>query len=180
MHVQVLMYSGVANPEFYLTEQESAELERRVALLELRGQMPGSQLGYMGFRVCRNSGDWQKFVRVHPGVVVLGNETLLADDRGVEAYLLDIAKHRIGTDHPSLHRVPVRKVTEFVGQASGDCECFCFDRRTSEEIAQHRFSHTEEGRESNDANRIYPHDLLPEVGPARGRWKIIVEFTPED
>ena len=68
----------------------------------------------------------------------------------------------------------MKKVTQFNGQASGDCECFCFDRRSGT-INPHKGSW-----EEKEAARIYPHDLLPAgVYGVYGTWRITVEFTPE-
>jgi hypothetical protein len=74
----------------------------------------------------------------------------------------------------------VKKVTVLDGYcASGDCECFCFDKRSWEEQAQERSLPTEQRVERHDECRVYPNDILPDTGKKRGRWVITVEFTPE-
>jgi hypothetical protein len=68
----------------------------------------------------------------------------------------------------------MKKVTEFKGQASGDCECFCFDRREGN-INPHEGSY-----QDRDAARIYPGELLPTgADGVFGTWRITVEFTPD-
>lgn len=77
------------------------------------------------------------------------------------------------------------KVTEIVGETSGDGECFCFDELTEEQ----RERHTEKAFAMEewpdgfdfDQGRTYPRALLPEqaIGQ-RGRWRITVEFEPND
>lgn len=78
------------------------------------------------------------------------------------------------------------KITEFVGEASGDCECFCFDKRTREEIERVNrrcpdgFENMDELIRSQSDGRIYPDALLPDgTRGVRGVWRITVEFTPE-
>lgn len=88
------------------------------------------------------------------------------------------------------------KTTEFVGRSSGDCECFCFDKRD----AQKQKSDEEEYYKSIDdeslsdehkhslyenkrTSRLYPNDLLPlnynhPDEDKFGKWKITVEFEP--
>lgn len=71
------------------------------------------------------------------------------------------------------------KVSEFVGRASGDCECFCFDRRTREQSEYDGTLTTRTQITRDRLNRIYPHDLLPDWNEKRmGTWRITVEFTP--
>ena len=87
------------------------------------------------------------------------------------------------------------RMTEFYGQASGDCECFCFDRRTDSQAAADREAMHQAGYEGaeyeaasqrEEAGRIYPDELLPEVEAGEykpkgfGTWKITVEFTPDE
>lgn len=99
---------------------------------------------------------------------------------------------------PATRPVPkvYRHVTEFVGRASGDCECFCFDRRTVAEDERDSSlgkdgdfwsrENLEERMRRDDEARIYPDALLPEeakVGPCgvsarRGRYRITIEFEP--
>jgi len=67
----------------------------------------------------------------------------------------------------------VKKVTQFNGQASGDCECFCFDRRR-------KGGPFEGSWREKDAARIYPGELLPAgADGVYGTWRITVEFTPD-
>lgn len=78
---------------------------------------------------------------------------------------------------------PLVKVTEFVGEASGDCECFCFDRRTDEQQTADRSADYAERAEREHEARLYPNELLPEGCRVdhrgiRGRWRVTVEFWP--
>lgn len=63
--------------------------------------------------------------------------------------------------------------------ATGDHECFCFDRHNGPfECRNVRLA---SGQEDPDACRVYPNDLLPEdIRGKRGRWTITVEFEPYD
>jgi hypothetical protein len=88
------------------------------------------------------------------------------------------------------------KTTEFIGRSSGDCECFCFDKRTSaKQKSDEEECYRSIGDESlsdeekyligeNDRNsRIYPGELLPldykhPDEDKLGKWKITVEFEP--
>ena len=63
--------------------------------------------------------------------------------------------------------------------ASGDCECFCFDKRTSEEVQKDAGLEVEQRVARDDECRVYPNDILPDTGHRRGRWVITVEFIPE-
>lgn len=80
----------------------------------------------------------------------------------------------------------LKKVTEFVGAASGDCECFCFDKRTVEQKQADQSLNLRERCEKDDEARIYPNDLLPEEiaysneEKTFGRWRITIEFWPEE
>lgn len=75
---------------------------------------------------------------------------------------------------------PIRKVTEFIGQASGDCECFCFDRRTPQQLEEDT---KVDDWQRDDENRIYPGALLPgeshnEYRGVHGAYRITIEFWP--
>lgn len=77
------------------------------------------------------------------------------------------------------------KVTEFVGRACGDGECFCFDKLTEAErdSLDETIAALEEWPDGFDPNkeRVYPSDFLPDVDrDRRGRWRITVEFEPVD
>lgn len=67
----------------------------------------------------------------------------------------------------------LKKVTVLDGHyASGDHECFCFDKLDGPFAYE---GTTEERIAAQDANRVYPHSLLPR-GANYGRWRITVEF----
>jgi hypothetical protein len=94
-----------------------------------------------------------------------------------------------------------KKVTEFIGRASGDTECFCFDRRTIAEQERDESLVREDGTRDYEAiaerevaeeragrGRVYPGALLPDGTSASadnawtapfGRWRITIEFEPE-
>jgi hypothetical protein len=75
----------------------------------------------------------------------------------------------------------IKRVTEFRGQASGDSECFCFDRRTPEEQEADLQKPLPEQVEAERNARIYPSALLPDGSDRRrmGKWRVTVEFTPD-
>lgn len=78
---------------------------------------------------------------------------------------------------------PLIKTTTFTGHASGDGECFCFDKRTPEQRAKDRQlpGHELAAIEIEQAPQIYPDDLLPEgVGERMGRWTITITFEAID
>lgn len=82
--------------------------------------------------------------------------------------------------------------------ATGDYECFCFDKHNSPEEHDkavytpeywlHRLSECEiedcsHCQVDSDECRVYPNALLPELPEVRnlkGKWTIIVEFEPEE
>ncbi len=77
--------------------------------------------------------------------------------------------------------------------ASGDFECFCFDRHESPEAheAPYRayWAKVQDGALHDDEDpplidescRVYPYSLLPEgVERRKGRWTITITFEPED
>lgn len=64
--------------------------------------------------------------------------------------------------------------------ASGDYECFCFDRLDGPDEYHERWPDFEQVAErcaAHDANRVYPNGLLPK-GARYGRWTITVEYEP--
>lgn len=81
---------------------------------------------------------------------------------------------------------PVTKTTVLDGYyASGDYECFCFDKWDGPEAYSQAFPYspdrdleqTDKEIAAQDANRVYPDDLVPD-GAHYGRWTITVEFEP--
>lgn len=89
-----------------------------------------------------------------------------------------------------MSNAPIKKVTEFDAAASGDCECFCFDRRTNEQRqADEGLWEVDGGRRAlvqlQHEARIYPDHLLPEEARdghegVYGHYRITVEFWPAD
>lgn len=83
---------------------------------------------------------------------------------------------RFETSIPSTPPTAVQ-VSEFTGHASGDMECFCFDRRTYDEMLSDRDEEMRKQIDRDKANRIYPNALLPAgVDRKQGRWRVTVEF----
>ena len=76
------------------------------------------------------------------------------------------------------------RVVEFAGIASGDGECFCFDRLTVEdraEVYRKMRDMVGEWPEWFDpgAGLMYPSELLPDGSNGRrGIFRITIEFTP--
>jgi hypothetical protein len=77
--------------------------------------------------------------------------------------------------------------------ASGDCECFCFDRCSGPEehdapyraywarVRDGNVGENEEPPVVDESCRVYPRVLLPEGSDDRkGRWTITVTFEPEE
>lgn len=97
MRVELMAFSGVRNPTFALTEEEAAELARRVAALPrggIRYSPPG--LGYQGLRVTsERAGEWPAQVTVFRGVFIAedGNDSR-EDTGGVEGWLLELARRQ--------------------------------------------------------------------------------------
>lgn len=86
--------------------------------------------------------------------------------------------------------MPSTKKTVLDGYyASGDCECFCFDKRTFEQAMQETSEACDRlatcgdrecaWADPDEGNRVYPDALLPDHGRRRGRWTIVVTFEPE-
>jgi hypothetical protein len=85
----LLIYSGVPDPDWSLTQEDLDSLAEIAAVLQPHdGLPPEGDLGYRGFRVTGPQGTW----RVNAGVVMTPDtapDTSLADpDRRVERYLL--------------------------------------------------------------------------------------------
>jgi hypothetical protein len=63
--------------------------------------------------------------------------------------------------------------------ASGDYECFCFDRHDGPEEHRKAYGAKWNRGVADDECRVYPGDFLPEnTDGKRGRWTITVEFEP--
>lgn len=80
-----------------------------------------------------------------------------------------------------------RRVTELIGRASGDHECFRFDSRTrSQELADRKLRDIHEKCRRDGDAQTYPNELLPAEAyedsmlGRRGKFRITVEFLPED
>jgi hypothetical protein len=79
---------------------------------------------------------------------------------------------------------PVVKTTVLDGYyASGDHECFCFDRWDGPDAYYAAFPDSMDERRWRmmDENRVYPDHLLPDelrFNHPFGRWTITVEFEP--
>ena len=75
----------------------------------------------------------------------------------------------------------VVKTTEFVGHVSRNWNFFYFDTRLPEQInLDKKLGDTPERLAREDEAWIHAKDLLPDIGKQRGRWRITVEFTPEE
>ena len=94
-----------------------------------------------------------------------------------------------------LESTRVEKVTELKGYyATGDHECFCFGKHPHPDaLRSWVVDNLPEGVErdsedywklliaTEDSTRVYPNDLIPEaVGERKGRWRITVEFWPDE
>jgi hypothetical protein len=82
-------------------------------------------------------------------------------------------------DHPSNSTGGERSRTTVLDgyYATGDLECFCFDKHE----APWADEHGEPGEFYDyDQCRVYPDDLIPEgIGRVRGRWTVTVTFVPD-
>jgi hypothetical protein len=70
----------------------------------------------------------------------------------------------------------MKKVTEFEGYISGDCECFCLSKIPFEEWAKKNW------KTWSDPDLLYPGDFFPkELRNKKCRFKITVEaeIVPE-
>lgn len=110
MNIEVKIFSGLPNPTWRLSEQESLEFIGMLKKInksnveELPEQLPRGDLGYQGFLVMREQHDPGRFREVW----VKGNFVLLQKDirkgvyldvnRRLERWLLASGKTRIDTD----------------------------------------------------------------------------------
>jgi hypothetical protein len=110
MTAELDVFSGRPNPQWELTNDEWAELRRRIGTLpELPAGTPAGGLGYRGIVLTPRENGEPNFsgLVVGRGVVMVtdaqGSEQAFEDtDRSIEAWLLHMAQTRLGSDFRSL------------------------------------------------------------------------------
>jgi len=74
----------------------------------------------------------------------------------------------------------LKKTTVLEGYyATGDNECFCFDKHKNPEVHREAEKNAEDPK-TWDACRVYPDNLIPEgADEKKGKWTITIEFEAE-
>jgi hypothetical protein len=106
--IEVLVYSGRANPRVEIDAATEAELARRVSALEPLGHafVPGDGLGYRGLQVAGTSASAMRELEVSAGGVRVHERDgrtrdLADDDRALERWLLGLLGARVAAaDQP--------------------------------------------------------------------------------
>lgn len=106
MNIEVKIFSGLPNPTWRLSEQESLEFIGMLKKINKSNveELPRDNLGYQGFLVMREQHDPGKFreVWVKGNIVLLKKDirkaVYLDDNRRLERWLLASGKTRIDTD----------------------------------------------------------------------------------
>lgn len=93
-HVELMVYSGRANPTFELTPAETEVLVRKLERLPAGAAPPGAPgLGYSGLLVTFDGVGLPERVTAYNGVRLEGDDNRL-DTEDVEGWLLDKARQR--------------------------------------------------------------------------------------
>ena len=101
--VEIDVYSGMPNPAWELTSDETASLVKQLAELPTTSRVAMSgRLGYRGFIVSLQQGTQQRWIRVHGGIVQINKEpaSSYAQDaqRRLERWLLGTGMTHLNED----------------------------------------------------------------------------------